>query len=267
MLARHWLVAVLLLGVSTAVADDVKPKAYDIKPYKDQFQVFQDSHGGTYVVYLTAESDPRVFYGTGKSLYLQTDMGVSRDGDAWSIRAYAPRMPEAHYGFVERKSDGTYKKTCGGKDDAILTQLTGDKAKAVIEKYSFLTPGMVYTSALFARDDAGVYYYVDHLTAAYGGKGYRVFVGKKGAMKQLPLTDVAIDSGGYVFSTKTGDLRLVKTNNTSVDESLKATNNVVWIKGEKRMPLTWLDTYVNSELIFGELGIYTFLGTICDNVI
>ena len=37
------------------------------------------------------------------------------------------------------------------------------------------------------------------LAKAYGGEGYRVFSGKKGAMKQLPLTDVAHDTGGDVL--------------------------------------------------------------------
>ncbi len=245
----------LALFAATAAADP-SPKPYDIKPLRDHLQVFQDAHGGTYVVHIVAgNNEPEVFYGTGKALYLQTDSLMSHDGDAWSIRNYAPRST---YGYIERTKDGTFQKTCGGKDDAVLTELTGDKAKAVIDKATFLTTGMVHWSLLLARDDAGVYYYVDQLADVYGGKGYRVFVGKKGAMKQLPLTDVAVDGGGYVFSTKSGDLRLVK--NTSGGDQ-----TIAWIKGEKRMPLVMLDTYMEARLIFSELGIYTFLGTLCDN--
>jgi hypothetical protein len=86
-----------------------------------------------------------------------------------------------------------------------------------------------------------------------------VFVGKKGAMKQMPLTDVASDSAGDVFSTRTGDLRLVR--NT---ESNKQT--MTWVRGEKRTELVFLDTDVNSAVIFKDLGVYGFLGTLCDNV-
>ena len=46
-----------------------------------------------------------------------------------------------------------------------------------------------------------------------------MFVGKKGAMKQLPLTDVASDTAGEVFATKTGDLRLVAIAERDADAS------------------------------------------------
>ena len=42
-----------------------------------------------------------------------------------------------------------------------------------------------------------------------------MWAGKKGGMKQLPLVNVASDMAGEVFSTKTGDLRLVKENTDS----------------------------------------------------
>jgi hypothetical protein len=75
----------------------------------------------------------------------------------------------------------------------------------------------------------------------------------------MPLTDVASDTAGDVFSTRSGDLRLVR--NT---ESSKQT--MAWVKGGKRTELVFLDTDDNSALIFKDLGLYTFLGTLCDNV-
>jgi hypothetical protein len=113
---------------------------------------------------------------------------------------------------------------------------------------------------MLARDDRGTYYYVDRLKKALGGKSFRVFVGKKGAMKQVPLTDVATDSAGEVFATKTGDLRLDHNVNNNSDQKAG------WIRGEKRTELITLDVDVNSPLIYSDLGIYPFLGTICDNV-
>src|SRR5947207_1056188 len=126
-------------------------------------------------------------------------------------------------------------------------------------KAAFLTSAIVRVPHLLARDDSGVYYYVDRYAKIYGGKGYRVYVGRKGAMKQMPLTDVASDSAGDVFSTKSGDLRLVRNS-----ENNKET--MTWVKGEKRTELVFLDTDVNSVVIFKDLGVYTFLGTLCDNV-
>ena len=268
MRARGWVVAAVLVISSTAVADvgkdtDPKPTPVDIKPLRDKLQVFQDKTGGTYVVYsaLDGTGEATVFYGTGKTLYKQIVTGRSRNGDAWSVSTWAPRLEEIRPGSVARKEDGTFMKWCDGKDDAILTELTGDKAKAVLDKYTFLSPALVRRPHMFARDDTGVYYYVDRLDNDDGRKGFRVFVGKKGAMRQLSLVDVASDSAGQVFSTKTGDLRLVRSART--DETKPSTR---WVKGEKHTDLIPLDVDVNSPIIFKDLGIYKFTGTLCDNI-
>lgn len=270
MRARGWVVVTGILALSTVALGqapkdaDPKPTPVDIKAFKDKLLVFQDKAGGTYVVYEesdgTSTRQTRAWYGTGKELYEQITVGRSRDGDSWSISTYAPRLPETRPASLMKKKDGTFMKWCDGKDDAVLTELAGDKAKAVIDKYSFLSPALVRRSHMFARDDSGIYYYVDRLDTAHGGKGFRVFVGKKGAMKQLALTDVASDSAGQVFSTKTGDLRLVKTTDGETKPSTK------WVKGEKKTDLIPLDLDVNSPVIFNDLGIYKFTGTLCDNV-
>ena len=269
MRARGWVLAAVLVVSSAAVADvgkdtDPKPTPVDIKPLRDKLQVFQDKTGGTYVVYtaLDGTGEATVFYGTGKTLYKQIVTGRSRNGDAWSVSTWAPRLDEIRPGSVARKDDGTFMKWCDGKDDAVLTELTGDKAKTVLDKYTFLSPALVRRPHMFARDDTGVYYYVDRLDKDHGGKGFRVFVGKKGAMKQLSLVDVASDSAGQVFSTKTGDLRLVRTS-ARTDETKPSTK---WVKGGKQTDLIPLDLDVNSPIIFKELGIYKFTGTLCDNI-
>ena len=253
-------------GVRADVGKDTDPKPtpVDIKPLRDKLLVFQDKAGGTYVVFTAIDGvgDATVFYGTGKTLYKQISVGRSRNGDAWSVSTWAPRLEEVRPASVMRKDDGTYMKWCDGKDDAVLTELTGDKAKAVLDKYTFLSPALVRRPHLFARDDAGVYYYIDRLDKDHGGKGYRVFVGKKGAMKQLSLLDVASDSAGQVFSTKTGDLRLVRT--TGASEETKPSTK--WVKGEKKTELITLDVDANSPVIFTDLGIYSYLGTLCDNL-
>jgi len=251
-------VAICLTFTAVALADP-KPTAVDSKPFRAELLVFKDASGGTYVVRKN-DSESRLFYGTGKVLYEQRIVGRSRNGDAWSITTWAPRIPGIRPAYFERKDDGTFQKSCDGKDDAVLTQLTGDKAKAVLDGTQLMTEALVRRPHLLARDDSGVYYYVDRLAAAYGGKGFRVFAGKKGAMKQLSLTDVASDSAGEVFSTKTGDLRL-----STVQEQGTPTK-ATWIKGEKRTELISLDVDANSTVIFTDLGIYTFLGTLCDNI-
>lgn len=247
------------MGLSSSLAAaEPKPVAVDTKPIRDELLVLQDAGGGTYVV--RPGKDPRAFYGTAKVLHEQVVIGRSANGDAWSITVWAPRIAELRPGSIDRKADGTFQKHCDGKDDPVLSQLTGDKARAILDKAQFLSTAMVRRPHLLGRDDSGVYYYVDVIAKQYGGKGYRVFVGKKGAMKELPLTDVASDSAGEVFATKSGDLRLVGGPAGSTGAK------VTWIRGEKRSELIGLDLDVNSRLIFRDLGVYKFTGTICDNI-
>lgn len=261
MRARGWWPAVLL-ALTTSVAAEPKPKSVDTQPFRDKLIVLTDADGGVYIV--SPGDDYKLFYGVGgkdKNVYEQVIIGRYSDGStgAWDFTVWAPRVPGFQHGGVARKPDGSFWKTCGSKHEVGLSELTGDKAKAIIDKSKFLTSAMVRRPYLLARDDSAVYYYVDVIREQYGGKGYRVFIGKKGAMKQKPLTDVASDTAGDVFATKTGDLRIVR-------DISDGKQNVAWVKGEKRSALVSLDTDANSALIFRDLGVYGFTGSICENL-
>jgi hypothetical protein len=243
---------------STALAEP-KPKAVDIKSFRDKLVVLQDADGGTYVV-LPGEG-ARVWYGLPKKpLYEQLVQGRSTDGDKWDISVFAPRVSKFQPGSVQFKGSGDYIRWCGDSSQTPLTQLSSDKAKTVLDKSSFMSSAMIRRPYLLARDDSGVYYYVDVIRDEYGGNGFRVMVGKKGALKQKPLTDIASDSAGDIFSTKTGDLRFVK----SVDEDKKTTT--YWVKGSKKIELVSLDIEQNERMIYKDLGVYTFIGSLCENL-
>jgi hypothetical protein len=250
-------VAVLLVG-GVALAEP-KPKAVDIKAYRDKLIVLQDASGGTYVVVSERDSDAHLFYGTGKTLYEQTVLNRGFNEDSWDVHVLAPRMDRGRNGSVIYKQDKTYSLFCSMAETG-LTRITGDKAKAILDKSTFMTPALVHRAHVLARDDHGVYYYVDAIRDMYGGKGFRVFVGHKGAMKQMPLVDIATDSDGQVFATKTGELRLItrKTDDPEVNDT------AYWARGDKREQLVVLDVLINSPIIYNELGIYSFTGTICD---
>ena len=253
--------AILLLLALTgiAAADDPKPKAIDVKAIRDKLLLFEDTQGGTYVV--LPGPDGRLFYGTNtKVVYEQIVVTKGTDGDGWSFGVYAPRLSGITPAIVQRRKDtSAFERWCD-QASMPLKLVPADRAKPMLEKLQFMTNAMIRRPQFFARDDAGVYYYVDQLAKAYGGEGYRVFSGKKGAMKLLPLTDVAHDTGGDVFSTKSGDVRFV------VDANDHSKNTAYWIKGDKKHELTILDPDTNSRVIFKDLGIYTFLGTVCDEL-
>lgn len=257
---RVAITACLVAVVASPAVADPKPKPVDIKAIRDKLLVLADADGGLYVA--LPGTDGRLWYGTAKSkkLYEQIVTGKFIDGSAgsWDLSVWAPRVANLQPGSVGRDKHGTFFRYCGTDKMTVLTQVTGDKATAVLDKASFLSSAMIRRPHMLARDDGGVYYYVDVIRNEYGGKGYRVFVGKKGAMKQRPLTDVATDTAGDVFATKTGDLRIVR--DTTADKEA-----IAWVKGEKRTQLFSLDPDMNSVLIFKDLGIYTFTGSICEN--
>ena len=257
MRARGWWLAAFLMIASTAFAEP-KPKAVDIKSFRDKLVVLKDADGGTYVV--LPGDGARVWYGIPKKpLYEQKVTGRSANGDKWGISVWAPRVSNFQPGGVNFNGDGNYIRYCGDNEQIPLTQVTSDQAKTVLDKSSFMSSAFIRRPYLLARDNSGVYYYVDVIRDEYGGNGYRVFVGKKGAMKSKPMTDIASDTAGDVFSTKTGDLRFVK----DLDDSSKVTTT--WIKGGKETKLVSLDVEANSRMIFREFGIYGFTGSICEN--
>jgi hypothetical protein len=250
-------IAVLIAGSASALANDPKPKPVDVSAFRDKLIVLEDGQGGTYVVMHDGGSS-RIWFGTGTTLYEQIGRGYSADGDAWDITVWAPRVTNLQPGSVQRQPDGSFHRWCGSEHDLPLKPVTADRVKTVLSRMQIMSASAIRASYLLARDDAGTYYYVDRLRQSSGGGGYRVFVGKKGSMKQLPLTDVATDAAGDVFATKTGEVRFVH------DSGEKQT--ATWIHGSDKIVLSLLDVDVASRLIFKDLGIYTFLGTLCDDI-
>jgi hypothetical protein len=260
---RSFVFGLAVLGASGGMAKaDPKPTVVDIKPIRDQLVVLQDGKGGTYIV---SPVDPRrVWYGTGKELYQQRTVGFSANGDAWTISTWAPRLEGIVPAYVLRTAEGTFQMTCGNADDdkKELTLLTGDKAKKILDSHVLMTAALVRRPKFFARDDSGVYYYVDVIGGSEANPsktGPRLFVGKKGAVKEIELTDAVIDSAGEVFTSKTGELRLVHSHEDGKE-------GAAWVHGDKRTDLIKLDMDANSHVIFSELGVYKFIGTLCDNL-
>ncbi len=258
----------VVMATSAALADTPKLQAVDISEYKDKLQVLTDATGGTYVVHFERGGKSHVFYGEGTSLYRQIVVGSSSSDTTWGVDTYSPRVWRSLRASIDMKEDGTYRKYCaenGAEEFTELTLLGNDAAKKVIAKSKFLTSATMYVPYGLARDDKGVYYYVDLLTTDYGGKGYRLWIGKKGRMKQVPLADVSDDTGGAVFSTKTGDLHFVVDQPLGDEGEGSDSTGASWVRGDKTTKLKPLNTFTNSWLIHSELGIYKFMGTLCEN--
>ncbi|MBP9088329.1 MAG: hypothetical protein KBG15_19570, partial [Kofleriaceae bacterium] len=161
------------------------------------------------VVAFPEHPDARLFFGTEKGMYEQLVQGRSRDGADWTIHTIAPRIAEERGGSIARKSAFEYQRYCGGDEVDKFAPMSEPDSVAFLAKAKFFTSPLTRTPTVLGRDSAGTYYYVDALRPNLGGASFRVFVGRKGAMKQRPLLDVASDTVGTVLSTKSGEIRLV----------------------------------------------------------
>ncbi len=263
------LVTVLCVQVVTSVAHAGTPSAADIKltkviditTVKGDLTALRDPQSNTIVlVYRDGLDAPRIFVGNGNQFFEQIVIGFAGNPPNQTITIVAPRArPRASTHFD--MSDGKYTFTCDEKDVVSLVNLTPSEVTKVVAKATLRSSAIVRRTAVLARDAAGIYYFVDRLKFEFGGSGFRVFVGKRGKLKQLPLVDVADDEAGMVFETKTGEIRL------TIDRSKARveTNTVTWNSRGRAKELTWLDPESASYLIKRELGIYAGFGALCDD--
>lgn len=224
----------------------------DVSAWKDRMMVYTDGEGGYFTV-VPGETDA-FFYGDGKTLYKQRVFGASRNPPKFDMRMWSPRVNSiADFAASDDKKDTAGTLTCG-KDEFTLVRVADAEARKILASATFRPPLWKRQAHALSRDDRGTYYFVDKIRDDLGGKGFRLFAGQKGAMKELPLVNIVSDSEGEIFATKKGELRFVL-------EPRKAT----WIKGEKRTELTLVPVEDNVAMIYGELGVYEgSLGTPCD---
>lgn len=258
--------ALVAFGVCSAASEvhAGTPSAADIKltqvidraTIKGELIALEDATSHTLVlIYRALDETPRVFVGTAGLLFEQeipfSTWGSTPDMD---LSMLAPRARP--YARTTLKAvDGKFSYNCSDKDIATLTPVPPAALAKALANATFRSSALVRGTVMLARDAAGIYYFVDRLVA--DNSDFRVFVGKRGKLKQLRLVDIADDEAGMVFETKTGDLRLTIDNNQA--------RTVTWNVKSKAKALKWLDPESAQYLIKRELGIYGSFGTLCDD--
>lgn len=228
------------------VDDDI----VDVSAVKSTFLVYTDGDGG-YFATIRMDSDNLFWAPDGKTFYKQRPFSSSADGNTkYSFRMWAPRVNNV--ADLQINADkGTM--SCG-EDAWELTQVDPKDAAKILDKAVWKDVQWKRRGHQLSRDDKGTYYYVDRLRDEHGGKGFRLFVGQKGAMKELGLTNIVSDSVGEIFASKKGELRYVT-----------ADGKAAWIKGSKKAELVNVPIEDNLSMVYGDLGVYTgSLGTPCD---
>ena len=259
---RRALLLALVFAGATARADSKKPAdEVDIQGIKSRLVFLHDGRGH-YVALVPFDSDAPMFYGDGKTFYQQRVFGYSHnqgEGTA-SLNYWAPTsVPRG--GEISLAS-GVWTVRCSDRKTPLMTldELETGKllGRAVFKKVMWKRQAHG-----LARDDDGTYYYIDRLrddrsTAEqwddpHPPTGFRLFIGRKGKLREQKITDSAVDSKGIVLTTRSGRI--------SIDESAK---RVVWSKGKKREELVHLQVEDNVLLIYRDLGLYGKLGVPCD---
>lgn len=241
-------------GAAHAQAAKADDEVLDIKSRAADFRVYTSDTGKFYVVPAKADLDGMVFYGDGKAMYQQRVIGGGSSGDgSLDFAIWAPRAVNLQQGSLTIAADGSAAAQCSREHVTKLTVATPGETQRILTKATFYKPLWKRMSKFLARDDNGVYFFVDVLRET--GKGHRVFIGQKGAMKPMPMTNIVDDAAGQIYGTKRGELRIV------ANQGEKAS----WRKGKKVEQLSVLDPGDNRYLIYRELGIYGQLGTICDD--
>ncbi len=257
------LACVPALASTVAFGDPPKLKAIDPAPAAGKLDVYRDELDHYYVVPKAGafdkldDNDQWVFYGDAKGLYQQRVIGSSVQGANRDWTLWAPRAKGMTGASLEVTADKAHLVCKNHDRDGArnLVLLAGDEAATLFKKAKLYPVLWQREAHLLARDDDGIYYYVDNIRDELGGNGFRVFVGMKGAMKELPMTNIVRDSSGEIFATKTGQLKLVAGTGKSL----------YWIKGGKKSELTFVDIHADRYLIYRELGIYGQLGAVCDD--
>jgi len=255
------LVAVLPLSAARAETPASAPPAGQPlevpADVKDKLKVLSDGKGH-YVALIPFGSSAfeHLYYGDGKTMWAQRVTGGGSAGtESFDRILWEPRVKsraEADFEF----RNGKYHQTCGPRKTE-FKPVAADEEKSILSSAKFMKARWNRRAYALARDNIGNYYYVDKQREPEENKNFRLFAGPKGGMKLQQMTNVVSDSGGDIFATKKGELRLVL-----------GKSETVWMQGKKQVKLIFLPIDDNVQVIYNELGVYTGekLGTPCDDL-
>ena len=160
-----------------------------------------------------------------------------------SASFWAPRAHKSRSGAF-RLRDGQYTVHCGDRSKT-FKPLKAAARDAMLDKVEFFERKWQRRAYLLARDDEGIYYYVDRARTPPDNFDFHLYTGHRGNMKRVPLVNIVSDTEGDIFASKRGRLRLV--HNAGRDKREKS---LLWIKGRTRKSLTNVPVVLNAQLIY-----------------
>lgn len=178
-----------------------------------------------------------------------SEAGKRYDVVFWEPRAKSPA--QASFGY----QDGRYTLTCG---DQTLEFHEAPKAfaKKLLKRGKLYDVRWQRRAWAIARDDDGNYFVIDRARQPEDSLDFRMYVGTRGAMNAYSAEPLAQDSGGEIFKSAAGKLKL--------DYREKKAS---WTpSGAAEEALTLLDIDGQARFVYSQLGTYAGqpLGTPCD---
>jgi hypothetical protein len=244
-------------GKDRPVGADERDAPLDLSEIKDKLILLTDGKQHFVAVVPFGDFSSHLYYGDGKRFYAQrVGSGSSEGTEAWDRTFWEPRVTALWQGGVGLRK-GKYAVQCGDRVTE-LKQVDAEEQAKMLAAASFFAPLWNHRAYALARDNKGIYYFVDRLREPENNKSFRLFAGPRGNLKPLKMTNVVSDSQGDIFTTKKGELRLVLDRKHSV-----------WFAGKAETELVYLPLEDNRIMIYTDLGVYAGqrLGTPCDDLL
>lgn len=258
-------VGLFALGLSSSA---VLAQETDVPDPALREQMFVCTDGKSHYVALAPDKQVtvRLYYGDGKRFFpVPSESQGMLSGD-WF---FEPRRPSKTNNpsfrgldlrLYSRVEADQKKRTCAvvcGDQRTDLQVMDAAAARTLLQGARFEENPRAWKPYALARDNTGVYYYVDRGYREKDRGRFRLFVGPKGALRPLKMTNIVSDSEGDIFATKTGSLRLVLESGKSF-----------WMANNKEQVLRRVPIEENLPMIYNDLGVYVSerLGTPCDDM-
>jgi hypothetical protein len=246
--------------LSTVPAQSAEPapvREVDVSAVRDQFRVYKAENNQILVLVPFGEKDA-IFWGKPNgSLVLQQARSAFKKGtESYEIGLVDRRYSRQGYS-VEYRNEQT-SVVCG-QDRLALSPMALSEGQDALKEAQFVPPFWKRNAHFLARDDYGVYYFIDKAKRYDGSpvpeSSYRVFIGWKGEILESPLKMVAQDSVGEVYGMTNGNRRIVINQKTGR-----------YFDGDEVRVLHTLDLYADSHLMYRDGGVYGNVphGTPCD---
>ena len=244
-----------VLALSVVAAPDVE--AFDVSSFRANLRVYSDGHGHTIALWPT-DPETRAFYGNGHTFYAFDVFSKSSHDNAFELLFRDPRYHATFNDSAVTTEDSETLTVNCGKRHTTLRALDAAAQQAMIAKAEFKRSPWNTAAYALARDDKGTYYYVDRGRYDDNAKVFRVFVGQRGNMREEKLKNIVHDSGGDIFATPDGSLRLI----------VGDTPQTEWVNNDQHIKLMSLEVRANATMIRNDLGIYQHVryGTPCDDL-